>query len=304
MPSWREVFDPPSWPGSLERPAPRDRLGVNYETSWARRRAVRVARNAITDTLTKPITDLLTSPSVSGTKYLEAIEGPVIFAPNHTSHFDTAVTIAALPKRFRHRVVVAAAADYFFDRHWKAGLFAFLLGTVPVERARINRKSSDLAAELLEEGWSLIIYPEGGRSPDGWGQEFRGGAAYLSKRCNVPVVPVHLRGVRPVFPRNSAKFTPGKIEVRFGEPLRAQPSASRPGREEDARRFSRRIEEAVATLGDEAETDWWSAKKRAAAGLTPAFRGPDASPWRRSWALPASARRSHPREQDDERTPW
>ena len=34
--------------------------------------------------------------------------------------------------------------------------------------------------DLIDDGWSLVIYPEGGRSPDGWGQEFKGGAAYLS----------------------------------------------------------------------------------------------------------------------------
>ena len=58
----------------------------------------------------------------------------------------------------------------------------------------MNRTSADQAAELIDDGWSMVIFPEGGRSPDGWGQPFRGGAAYLSARCDVPVVPIHVEG--------------------------------------------------------------------------------------------------------------
>jgi len=43
---------------------------------------------------------------------------------------------------------------------------------------------------LLRGGWSLVIYPEGGRSRDGWGQQFRPGAAFLAKQAGVPVVPI------------------------------------------------------------------------------------------------------------------
>ena len=49
---------------------------------------------------------------------------------------------------------------------------------LPIDRSRVSRRSADLSAELIGDGWSLVIFPEGGRSPDGWGQEFRGGAAY------------------------------------------------------------------------------------------------------------------------------
>jgi hypothetical protein len=62
---------------------------------------------------------------------------------------------------------------------------------------------------------------------------------------------------------------------------------------EDARRFGARVEAAVATLSDEVATDWWSARQRSAAGTTPSPRGPEAGPWRRSWALgpvPGAAR--------------
>lgn len=282
----RFLLSAPARPGGAEPPQRIEKTGVGYETAWARRYPVRLARAVVLDDVTVPAVRLLARPQVIGRDALERIDGPVILTANHASHLDTAVVLAALPARRRHHVVVAAAADYFFDRHWKAALSAFALGAIPMERLKVNRRSADAAAELIENGWSLLIFPEGGRSHDGWGQEFKGGAAYLAKRCGVPVVPLHLRGTRAVLPRGGdgrrVRLRPGTVEVRVGRPLRA-------GEDEDARRFSVRIEEAVALLADEAETDYWTARRRAAAGESMPFRGPEISPWRRAWTLPESA---------------
>ena len=126
---------------------------------------------------------------------------PVIFAANHASHLDTPLLLTTLPARFRHRTVVAAAADYFFDRRWKAVLWSFTLAAIPIERARVNRRSAEVASDLLGDNWNLVIFPEGGRTPDGWAQEFRGGAAYLALRTGAPVIPVYLHGTRHILPK-------------------------------------------------------------------------------------------------------
>lgn len=286
----RAVLAPPTWPGTLERPPPQRRLGVDYDTAWARSPAARLGRALVLDNLTRPLLRALAAPKVIGEDRLGSARGPVVFAANHQSHLDTALVLSALPARFRHRCVVAAAADYFFDRHWKAALSSLALGTIPFERARVSRQGTDLAAALLEDGWSVVIFDEGGRSPDGWGQRFRGGAGYLAKRCAVPVVPLHLHGVRPLLAKGSNRLRPGKVEVRFGSPLWPRAAATPDGRAEDARRFTERIEQAIAILADEADTDWWSARRRAAGGTTPSVRGPDTSPWRRAWALPEHTR--------------
>ena len=257
-------------------------LGTYYDTSWARRYPVRLARAMVLDDVTRPLLRLGCKPTVFGLDHLDPLDAPVILAGNHASHLDTALLLSCLPTRLRHHSVVAAAADYFFDRRLKATAWAFVLGAIPMERTKVNRRSADLAAQLIEEGWSLLIFPEGGRSLDGWGQEFKGGAAYLAKRCSVPVVPVHIRGTRAIIAKGSARVRPGSTEVRFGDALW-------PAADEDARRFAARIERAVALLADEAETDWWSARRRVALGTTPPYRGPEASPWRRAWALPPSA---------------
>ena len=111
---------------------------------------------------------------------------PLIFAPNHHSHLDTALMVRAVPFTWRKRLVVAAAADYFFDKRWKATVASLSLNVVPIDRESTGRKSADMIRELVEDGWSLVIYPEGGRSPDGWGQDFKAGAAYLSSRTGAP----------------------------------------------------------------------------------------------------------------------
>jgi 1-acyl-sn-glycerol-3-phosphate acyltransferase len=277
----------PSWPGSVARPGPEPELGVHYDTAWSRRYGVRLARAVVLDNVTRPLARIVASPELRGDEGLVDLETPVIFAANHASHIDTPLLLASLPLRFRHRTVVAAAADYFFDRRWKADAFSFLLGAIPIERTKVNRRSADLAAELLADDWNLVIFPEGGRSPDGWAQEFRGGAAYLASRTGRPVVPVHLDGTRHIIPKGGGTIRRKRTTVTFGTPL--WPTGS-----DDARHFSTRIEAAVATLAAESMTDWWAARKQAAAGDTPSLQGPDIAPWRRSWALAASPDRAEP----------
>jgi len=233
----------------------------------------------VLDNLTRPLARAVADPLVRGEEGLVGLEAPVLFAANHVSHVDAPLLLACLPLRFRHHTVVAAAADYFFDRRWKADTFSFLLGAIPIERTKVNRRSADLAAELLDEGWNLIIFPEGGRSQDGWAQHFHPGAAYLSSRTGRPVVPVHLDGTRHILPKGRAALRRTRTTVTFGTPLW-------PEADLDTRAFASRIEAAVATLAAETDTDWWTARRLAARGVTPPLQGPEVSAWRRSWALP------------------
>jgi len=283
----------PSWPVSLERDPPERNLGVDYDTAWSRRYPARLARAVVLDTLTRPLTHLVASPEVRGDEALALVEPPAIYVANHASHLDTPLLLSVLPSPVRHKTVVAAAADHFFDRRWKAHLWALGLAAFPIERHRVNRRSAVIAADLLNEGWNLVIYPEGGRSPDGWFQPMRGGAAYLAARTGRPVVPVHIEGTYRILPRGADRMRRSPTRITFAMPVIAGP-------DDDARTLEGRIDRVLATMADEARTDWWTARRRAASGTTPSPRGPDASPWRRSWELgPPSARDG----QDDD-TRW
>ena len=155
-------------------------------------------------------------------------------APGHLREAFEAYVDAGMPDDY------VIPADYFFDRRAKGTFHALAFGAVPVERTRVNRRSAEVATDLLADGWSLVIFPEGGRSPDGWAQEFRGGAAYLSVRSGRPVVPVYLDGTRHMWPKGQRLPRPHKVTVTFGTPLSPDPG-------EDARRLAARLERAVAS---------------------------------------------------------
>jgi 1-acyl-sn-glycerol-3-phosphate acyltransferase len=274
------MFRKSTWPTSVPRPPIERRTGVDFKTDWARRYGVRLARALVLDGVTRPLLHAVASPTVNGLDRIEALPGPAIFAANHASHLDTPMLLTALPDRFRHRTVVGAGADYFFDKRWKGALWSFAINAVPIERTRPSPRSLRLASGLVNDGWSLVIFPEGGRSPDGWGQAHHPGPAYLSLKTGAEVVPVHIEGTARILGKGARRLQPGRSTVTFGRPLRAEPG-------EDARGFATRIEAEIAALGDEQATDWWTARRRAAAGTTPALTGPRAATWRRAWALPS-----------------
>jgi 1-acyl-sn-glycerol-3-phosphate acyltransferase len=273
----------PTVPRGVTVPEPPPKLGPDYDTDWARRPVARVARGVLTEGPMRLAARVLTNPEIVGLDRLADLARldeppPLIFAPNHHSHLDTGLMIRAVPAAWRHHLVVAAAADYFFDKHWKAAMSALALNAIPIDREVTGRKSADLIRGLIEDGYSLVIYPEGGRSPDGWGQSFKGGAAYLASRTGAPVVPVFIDGTGAIYGKGMKRPKPGRTRVVFGAPLR-------PAEGESTRRFNARIEQAVTVLGDEAITDAWTARRRAATGTSPALTGPDHTGWRRQWAL-------------------
>ena len=270
----------PTTPLTVEPRVEKPTLEGHYDSAWARKMPARYARFFVTEGMLRPVIAGLAQPERRGLDRLADLEGPAIFAANHHSHLDAGLLITSLPEPQRHQVFAGAAADYFFDTRVKATASALVLNAIPIERTKVGRRSADQAAELLDAGWSMVIFPEGGRSPDGWGHPFRGGAAYLAIRCGVPVVPVHLAGTGRILPKGKNRPTPGRTVVTFGAPLLAEEG-------ERSQALADRIERAVATLADESLTDWYSARRRAAAGDTPPLSGPQAGAWRRTWELSA-----------------
>jgi len=273
----------PTTPRSVEVPSISSGLGADYDTEWARRPLAVAVRKALVNGPVRLVVKGIASPQVDGGDRLQdlaRLKDPpaVIFTPNHHSHLDTAVMATAVPNPWRSKLVVAAAADYFFDKRWKAAMAALSLNAIPIDRELTGRKSADMIRELIEDGWSLVIYPEGGRSPDGWGQEFKGGAAYLSIRTGAPVVPVFIDGTGALFGKGMKRPRVGTSRVVFGHPLVALDN-------ENTRRFSQRIENAVTALGDESLTDYWSARQRTARNENPKLSGPEYTGWRRQWVL-------------------
>jgi len=273
----------PTIPKGVVVPPDPSTLGANFDTEWARSAPAKAARSVLTNGPMRLMVRALANPEIVGLDRLCDLERrdeapAVIFAPNHHSHVDTPLMHVAVPEPWRSNLIIAAAADYFFDKRMKGNLAALVLNAFPIDREVTSRKSSDELRRLIEDGWSLVIFPEGGRSPDGWGQEFKGGAAYLSNRTGAPVVPVFIDGTGSIYGKGMKRPKPGKSKVVFGAPLL-------PVEGESTRRFNARIEAAVAALGDEALTDFWTSRQRAAKGTNPKLTGPEYNGWRRQWAL-------------------
>jgi 1-acyl-sn-glycerol-3-phosphate acyltransferase len=266
--------------GAPPPPDPRP-VGADYDTDWARSPGARLLRGALVEGVMRPLSSALASPRVQGLDRVDGLEGPIVFVANHHSHVDTPLLLSTIPDPWRHKLVVGAAADYFFGTRAASALSALVIGAIPIERTKVGRKSADLARSLIDDGWSLLIFPEGGRSPDGWGQPFRGGAAYIAMRCGVPVVPIHVDGTGRILRKGKNRPSRSPVTLTFGAPLL-------PAEREDARKFAARIEREVAVLADEAATDWWQARRRAHAGATPGLSGPESGAWRRAWALSAN----------------
>ncbi|ACU54353.1 phospholipid/glycerol acyltransferase [Acidimicrobium ferrooxidans DSM 10331] len=251
--SVRFVVRAPSPPGQLpfDRTA---RTGVEFDTSFARRDSVRVARAVLLDGVVLPGVRAIARPRLIAGEVLDALDEPVVFVANHQSHLDTPVVLSVLPARVRHRTVVGAGADYFFDRPSKAFASALVLGAIPIERQRVSRRSAELAEQLVEEGWNLLLFPEGGRTPDGLPQEPKAGAAQVALRTGRPVVPLFIDGTWEILGKGQRRLRPGSTTIVVGEPLTAR-EGERPGA------FTARIADALALAGREAATDFWEARR-------------------------------------------
>lgn len=263
-----------------------------FPTRWARTPAAIAAREVLLQGGLNAVMRWEVAPRVSGLDALGKVDGSCLIVANHSSHLDTPLVLCTLPGPWRRRTAVAAAADYFFDTWWRATASSIMFNTFPIERR--GGKLSSTPGDLLADGWNVVVFPEGTRSPDGYMERFRMGAAYLAVEHQVPVVPVGIKGSFAAMPRGRNWPVPGRPEVgvRYGEPLYPQPG-------ESARAFAPRIAAAVAALLDEESTSWWEARQRVAAGTSPSQARPaDTARWRRVWAQttpierPAAKRRA------------
>jgi long-chain acyl-CoA synthetase len=161
-----------------------------------------------------------------------------------------------LPAKWRYRLAPAAAKEFFDayyhpERHrWLhrfTGRLNFYLACLvfnvfPLpQRESGTREALRHAGELVTDGYSILIFPEGRRTENGEIGHFQPGVALLAARLGVPVVPVRLTGLDRVLHKDAKFATPGRADVRFGLPLRR-------GAGDDAETFAKQLEDAVRAL--------------------------------------------------------
>ena len=190
---------------------------------WPHRPCARMARSALQRALLFPLLRCVGSISVEGADQLAGLEPPAIYAPNHASHLDAPAVLAAMTERVRRRSSVAAAADYFFENRWLGGLVALLLNAFPFSRTGAVRSTLEHCGELLDDGWSIVVFPEGTRSATGEIGSFRPGMGLMAVELGVPVVPVRVRGTFGALPKGRGMPRRSPLRVTFGRPLRFPP---------------------------------------------------------------------------------
>ena len=170
--------------------------------------------------LLKPAVWRLVDVRVHGAEHLDDLEGAFIAVANHSSHLDAPLVIGSLPRRLAQYLATGAAADYFFDRWWKAAPTALFFNAFPVDR-KGTRGRKGMAGNLLGDGVPLLLFPEGTRSRTGEMGSFKPGAAALCLSRDVPCLPVAIVGASQAMPHGRMP-QPGEIAHQFNERMRRQ----------------------------------------------------------------------------------
>ena len=203
---------------------------ASLDLPWARSAPARLIRENFMRFVLNPMMDYYAARRATGREKLSSLKGPVILVANHASHMDTPVILSALPRKLRKRTAVAAAADYFYRNRLVASVVSLIFNTVPIERKGGGGMSKDGSHldRLLDQGWNLLLYPEGTRSRGGGPGRVRRGAAVLASAHNLSIIPIRVTGTAEAMPpgRWWPRRLHGKlfskrhrITVTFGEPI-------------------------------------------------------------------------------------
>ncbi|RVT86465.1 lysophospholipid acyltransferase family protein [Inhella crocodyli] len=146
-----------------------------------------------------------------------------IYIANHQSHFDLVLIWAALPAELRPRTRAIAARDYWTKSKFKQWLTTDVFNTVYVSRTRANPDEDPLEplVDALNNGDSLLIFPEGTRSAKGEPLPFKSGIYHLAEQFpHVQIVPTWIDNVQRVMPKGEVVPVPILCTVTFGTPTR------------------------------------------------------------------------------------
>ncbi len=166
-----------------------------------------------------------------------------IYFANHQSHLDWVLIWAALPRELRARTRPIAAKDYWTGGRFKHWLTREVFNAVYVDRQRSDDQDPlGPLVEALEQGDSLVIFPEGTRGHHELPQPFKSGLFHLAERFpDVQLVPAWIDNVQRVMPKGEVVPVPVLCTVTFGAPMRLEPG-------EDKRAFLERARDAVVAL--------------------------------------------------------
>ncbi len=189
---------------------------------WGMRWWCRMTRGALQRGVVFPFVALPYGLKVTGRERLEGITGPVLFASNHNLGLDNPLIIKAVPIEWRRRMAIAGAANLWRNPVW--WIMNPLLGNgFPLAKEGSVRPSLENMGKIMDDGWSVLIYPEGELTVGGPIKPFMNGTGLVAVEGRIPVVPLRLHIHRLGTPTRFPFLRRGSVEVSFGEPLNFPP---------------------------------------------------------------------------------
>lgn len=150
-------------------------------------------------------------------------EKQFVLIANHNSHLDTLSLMTSLPGNLLWKVKPVAAEDYFGNTKFKAALSNYLINTLLINRKSKKEDGPNYSInkilQAIDEGYSLILFPEGTRGePEQMSKMKSGIARILAQRPGLKYVPVYMTGMGKSFPKGTAFILPYNATLHFGEP--------------------------------------------------------------------------------------
>lgn len=223
---------------------------------WVQRWPFTWIRPAVYYALAWPATQLLSAPRIVGRERLRNLRGPVLVVCNHITYTDIGFVLAALPPRLRklavamegERVQAMRRPPRDWGLWWRMvmpvayWLMTPLFHVFPLPQRAGFRESFQFAGEAADRGYSVLVFPEGARTPDGKMAPFRSGIGLLSNNLRLPVVPMRIKGLWELKAKGQRVFAPhGAISVTIGDPIQFAPDA-------DPQQITEQLEQAVREL--------------------------------------------------------
>lgn len=217
----------------LREPQASAQTGYSYP-HWTLSWPVTWIRNAVYYLLSLPATLLMAHPTIVGRENLTGVSGPVLVTCNHITYVDVGLVLRALPARLRHRLAVGMLGERLWSmwrppqtvnrlaRLWQqAGYYlaVALFNVFPLPQHSGVRASFAYAGECADRGFSVLVFPEGRRTPDGNPCPFRSGVGMLASRLGLPVVPMRIDGLYKMKIAGRKIAKPGELRVVIGLPM-------------------------------------------------------------------------------------
>jgi long-chain acyl-CoA synthetase len=238
----------------LKKSAPEAKTNNYPYSRWPQNWLVRWIRVLGYNCITLPYIWVMARPKIIGRERLKHFREPALIISNHIAQIDIGFLMAALPMHLRNRLGVAMQGEmlrsmryppkdwFFLKRWWEQLLYvliAMFFNVFSLPQRTKYRESFRFAGELVDRGYSVVIFPEGRRTETGEMSPFRSGIGLLATHLNLPIIPMRIDGLFPFKIAKKHYVPPHVIRVTIGDPVRFEPTADP---EEIAKELQRIVE--------------------------------------------------------------